>query len=129
MCDKDNIHFFIDEQPNAENDSKELDFTEIYNKLDNFTLQSDNDDSMLASCVLNYEVNYNVKQLLLICEYYKIAKELRANKCNKTDIINYIVLFENDPDNFEIMLKRKQLWFYINEIKNDKFMKKYVLWN
>ena len=134
MDDNDNIYFFLDEEETNTKD-KDIDFTELFHNLDNYKLESD-DNSMnsdnidlLESCAVNYEVNYNVKQLLLICEYYNIAKQLRTNKCNKTDIINTLVLFENDPENFEIMLKRKQLWFYINECKNDKFMKKYVLWN
>lgn len=129
MCESeaDNIQFVLDEDENL-NDVATVDFTELFNKLDNFILENDNDEILFA-CAVDYEINYNVKQLLLICEYYKIAKELRSNKSNKAVIINSIVLFENDPENLEIMLKRKQLWFYINELKNDKFMKKYVLWN
>jgi len=127
MDDNDNIYFFLDEE---ETNTKDVDFTELFNNLDNYKLESDdNSYNLLESCDVNYELNYNVKQLLLICEYYNIAKQLRRNKCNKPDIINTLVLFENDPENFEIMIKRKQLWFYINECKNDKFMKKYVLWN
>ena len=30
--------------------------------------------------------------------------------------------------NKEIVLKRKKIWFYINELKKDKLMKKYILW-
>ena len=135
MDDTDNIYFFLDEDEHEDNsNTKDVDFTELFNNLNNYKLESD-DNSMnsdnidlLESSALNYELNYNVKQLLLIGEYYNIAKQLRTNKCNKTEIINTIVLFETDPENFEIMLKRKQLWFYINECKNDKFMKKYVLW-
>jgi len=28
----------------------------------------------------------------------------------------------------EITMKRKELWYYINELKNDKMMKKFVIW-
>ena len=50
-------------------------------------------------------------------------------KCNKEEIINTIVLFESNPDNYNISCRRKKCWFYINELKNDRFMKKFILWN
>jgi hypothetical protein len=53
---------------------------------------------------------------------------VKANKCNKTEIVYFIINFENEPQNEEVVVKRKNLWFYMAEIKNDKFMKKYVLW-
>ena len=39
-----------------------------------------------------------------------------------------LVYFEKNINNECIVLKRQNLWFYLNEIKNDKIMKKYVLW-
>ena len=132
MTESDNnIYFFFDESVSEnENENENLhdeELTKILKELEDIDLEQN--DSTLTSLVLYYDMNYNVKQLLLICEYYKIAKDLRANKSNKMEIINALVLFENDMENMELVLKRKQLWFYINEIKNDKFMKKYVLWN
>jgi hypothetical protein len=78
--------------------------------------------------LINYNENYTVKELLLICEYYGIIKEFKLNKCNKENIIDILVNFEANPLNCHITSKRKNMWFYINELKNDKFMKKYVLW-
>jgi hypothetical protein len=40
-----------------------------------------------------------------------------------------ILLFENNMDNYEVVIRRKELWYYINELKNDKIMKKFVIWN
>ena len=123
----DNIYIFFDDS-NSENEIfQDEDLSKILNELENIELEQN--DNANASLALYYEMNYNVKQLLLICDYYKITKELRLNKSNKMDIINTLVLFENSEENMELVLKRKQLWFYINELKNDKFMKKYVLWN
>jgi hypothetical protein len=131
MKSDDNIYFFLDESVSEnENENENLhdeELSKILSDLENIELEQN--DFALTSLVLYYEMNYNVKQLLLICEYYKIAKDLRVNKSNKMEIINTLVLFENDMENMELVLKRKQLWFYINELKNDKFMKKYVLWN
>ena len=53
---------------------------------------------------------------------------MRLNKMKKQDIIEQIILFEHDSDNFDAVQKRKQMWFYINELREDKFMKKYILW-
>ena len=32
-------------------------------------------------------------------------------------------------ENYEVVIRRKELWYYINELKNDKMMKKFVIWN
>jgi hypothetical protein len=128
--ENDNIFFFFDESVSDNennNDLQDEELSKILKELDNIDLEQN--DNLIPSLIFYYEINYNIKQLLLICEYYKIAKDLRINKSNKMDIINTLVLFENNEENMEIVLKRKQLWFYINELKNDKFMKKYVLWN
>ena len=75
-----------------------------------------------------YKINYTVKELLLICDYYGIAKEMKNNKYNKEEIINVLVQFENNPINNDIFMRRQSMWYYIDKLKNDKFMKKYVLW-
>jgi hypothetical protein len=77
---------------------------------------------------LDYDLNYNVKELLLICEYYGIAKQIKASKLKKKEIITFLLEFEESPDNFSIVYKRKQMWYFMCELKNDKFMKKYLLW-
>ena len=65
---------------------------------------------------------------MIICDYYGFAKELKSNKCNKEQIIQVLVDFEMNPLNSEVVYKRRIMWFHINELKSDKFMKKYVLW-
>jgi hypothetical protein len=77
---------------------------------------------------LNYSMNYTVKELLIICDFYNIAKELKSKKANKDNIISAIQIYENDPKNYESVAKRHNFWFYMNELKNDKFMKKFILW-
>ena len=80
--------------------------------------------------ILNYKINYTVKQLLQICDYYGILKNIKLMKANKDEIINSIVFFETNPDNYDMTVKRKQMWYYIEELKSDKFMKKFVcVWN
>ena len=86
------------------------------------------DDDMYTEMV-NYDMNYTVKQLLLICDYYGLMKDVRTNKMKKQDVIEQILLFENNMENYEVVIRRKELWYYINELKNDKMMKKFVIWN
>lgn len=76
--------------------------------------------------VVNYDLNYTSLRLCQICDYYGIKTNKRAGK--KCEIIQLLVSFETNQSNYEIVARRKQLWNYINELKNDKFMKKYILW-
>jgi hypothetical protein len=71
-----------------------------------------------------YEMNYNIKQLLMIIEYYGL-KNLK--KANKFSIIYGIIDFESKLENKEIVSRRKLMWFYMEEIKKDKLIRKYIL--
>jgi hypothetical protein len=83
---------------------------------------------LMIPYMMHYSDNFTIKELFLICDYYGISKELKANKCTKDLIVQFLVEFETNPDNNDIVFKRQNMWFYMNELKNDKFMKKYVLW-
>lgn len=87
-----------------------------------------NSDSEFMIKLIDYNLNYNIKQLSLICEYYGLLKEIKINKMKKLEIIYFLLDFEENNENNSVVYKRKQLWYFINELKNDKFMKKYVLW-
>ena len=79
---------------------------------------------------LEEELTYShltLKQLNLICDYYGITSYIRITKCNKEDIINMLFLYENTYENYEIVVKRKRMWKYLAELKNDKFMKKFII--
>jgi hypothetical protein len=121
----DNIFFSLMEEEGEDNN--ELHLTEMLNEIYKCDFTNENDDLIIPQ-IINYRENFTVKELLLICDYYGIAKELKSNKCNKCEIIEFLVIFESNPMNSDIVFKRQNLWFYINELKNDKFMKKYVLW-
>jgi len=120
----DNIFFSLMEEEGEDNN--ELDLSDMLNEIYKCDFTNKNDDLIIPQ-IINYRENFTVKELLLICDYYGIAKELKSNKCNKCEIIEFLVIFESHSMNSEIVFKRQNLWFYINELKNDKFMKKYVL--
>ena len=83
------------------------------------------------SCNLKYDdvsVACNIKDLLVICDYYGLTKEIRANKYNKNDVVLVLLVYERDISNQPMVANRKQLWHYMNELKRDKFMKRFLLW-
>ena len=50
--------------------------------LDNSNRVCIEDDDMYTEMV-HYDINYTVKQLLLICDYYGLMKDVRTNKMKK----------------------------------------------
>jgi len=68
-----------------------------------------------------------IKDLLKICQYYGIDKDIKVSKCKKQDIISTIVFFESLPENEKIVKKRYKMWAYILELINDPKMKKYII--
>jgi len=107
------------------NGSNNIYFIDKFNILTTSENYVENIDDEILSQLINYKLNYTVKDLTKICEYYKIAK---TNKNNKEDIIHNIVAFESNYSNKEIVERRQLLWFFMNELKNDKHMKKYIIW-
>jgi hypothetical protein len=73
-------------------------------------------------------MEYNVKQLIKICDYYGISKDIKISKLRKNEIIDFLIDFEENSANIEIVYKRQQLWYFMSELKNDKYMKKYIIW-
>ena len=127
----ENISFILDDKEGFVDDNIDFDINALLNDFEQIKMASHNhvnEDTMLTDMKI-YDMNFNVKQLTLICDYYDITKNIRMAKLKKQDIIEQIILFENTPENFEIVMKRKELWYYIGELKNDKIMKKYILWN
>jgi len=77
---------------------------------------------------LYYNQEYSVKELLKICNYYGIDKNIRISKCKKQDIISTIIYFESLSENYLIVQERNLMWAYMTELFNDSKMKKYVIW-
>ena len=129
MCEyeEQNITFFLDEGEEiiSNNFDAEFDINNVLQEIENEEL---NEDLKLPQ-LINYHENFTIKELMLICEYYGFAKELKTKKYNKEEIIHFLVEYELNSLNSEIVYRRQNMWFYMNELKNDKFMKKYVLWS
>jgi hypothetical protein len=80
------------------------------------------EDNLIAQQI-DYSENYTLKMLTQIASYYKITKK----KVKKEQLIELILSFENDPDNSEKVYNRKRMWHYLNELKNDSYFSKYVI--
>jgi hypothetical protein len=75
-----------------------------------------------------YYEAHTIKELMKICEYYDIAKNVKNAKCKKQDIVATIVFFEAQPENKEIVNKRNNMWAYMKELAKDQKMKPYLIW-
>ena len=128
MSNEDENIFFVINDKN-ENDANNVEETDLDNFLDSYNeIYNENHDAYISQ-KLDYQMNYVVKELLFICDYYGISKQLKAAKCNKEDIITVLVNFEMNQINSEIVMRRKKAWFCLGQLKNDKFFKKYILWS
>ena len=76
-----------------------------------------------------YESEYTVKDLMKICEYYKIDKQVKGEKNKKLGIISAIVFFESLAENQHIVIKRHEMWAYMDALRRDENMRKYIIWN
>lgn len=123
---EEHITYNIDEQELPNENPIDLETNLKYFLME---FENTNQEDEVFSQIKTYDLTYNIKQLLLICDYYGISKGmLKISKMKKQDIIEQIVLFENDDKNLEIVGKRKEMWYYVEELKRDKFMKKFLLW-
>lgn len=121
-----NIRYILEDN----NKNKKISYDDIKNEVEvqEKNICSDNNylNDYYSQLVLeeqNYDENFTKKQLEMIADYYSLSKR----KKRKHELIENIVDFENNIDNMEIVEKRKLLWFYIEEIKNDNYLNKFLI--
>tara|TARA_B100001142_G_scaffold106391_1_gene108258 strand:+ start:9703 stop:10092 length:390 start_codon:yes stop_codon:yes gene_type:complete len=85
----------------------------------------DNEDYLNNFFLLqqDYMDNYRRKDLDRIADYYDISKR----KKRKEELVQDIIVFEQDVFNEEIVEHRKLLWYYLQELMNDNYLKKYII--
>jgi len=71
---------------------------------------------------VNLSTNYTVQGLSRIMEYYGLSRR----KLRKDEMVQTIVMFEDDPENWELVEKRRRLWENIEELAQDSYLSKYV---
>jgi hypothetical protein len=84
----------------------------------------DHECDVLLAKEQHYDINYNVKQLSLIHEYYGLGS---VSKKKKADIIMSIIGYEDNDENAGTVARRNVLWHYIDEIKDDPVLCKYMI--
>ena len=119
----ENVNYVVDEMMDGASDLDLNSFLNDFEKMDVPAHSEPSGDYFLAQ-MSEYDLNYTLKQLGMIYEYYNIGK---IAKLKKADIIQAIVVFEHDGENYEIVMRRQQLWHYLEELKSDKYMKRFVL--
>ena len=123
--DTSSISYFIEEiemEP-----TNKLNYEELLGNVNNNN-NNDEFNNLFNAHIINYKENFTVKTLLIICEYYGFLNKVKNKKNTKDVIIETLVSFELDSNNSNIVNKRLNLWFLMNELKNDIFMKKFVIW-
>ena len=122
-----NIYYKIEEF-DSNNDSNDSNDSNDNN--DDDSNDDDNNDNIKnllyneEKIIDDYEYNeLPIKNINLICDYYKIKR----GKLSKKQKIIEIIFFENNMNNIDIVENRKLLWEYVKIIKTDKFLKNYIL--
>tara|TARA_Y100000992_G_scaffold301917_1_gene274169 strand:+ start:7558 stop:7923 length:366 start_codon:yes stop_codon:yes gene_type:complete len=101
-----------------------VDLSDIINKINDVTEPSNDWSSEYLKMQLHYSENFTVKELQKICDYYTINKR----NLKKNELVDEIIIYESNMENKEKVENRKLMWFYINELKSDKFFKKFIIW-
>jgi hypothetical protein len=90
-----------------------------YSNIDDEEYQRNNS----VAKTIDYDLNYSVKYLGCILEFY----EIRKTKLNKKEIIKKIVEYEIDKNNKETVERRYRLFTNFIELKNDKYFGRHVM--
>jgi len=117
-----NITYSLNEESNG--DSVAVTYNDLLQQVDMLEITQTNasmDDYIALE--INYQTNFTKKELGRIADYYEISKR----KKKKAELITDIVLYEKDPENLPIVHQRKKLWSYIQEIKEDKYLSKFLI--
>lgn len=105
--------------------SSEISFSTLSTDIYDYCIDEEIDyydiDDMTA-LELDYELNYNIKQLKHIASYYKLK-----SKSNKKEMIMDIICFERETKNKEIVKKRKKLFYFIETLKKDNYLKQFII--
>jgi hypothetical protein len=136
MSENNNIFFSLEELDN-DNENEKYNDTDLEELLKEINNNNNNNTHLMyylerefyGDDSFYYNQEYTVKELLKICHYYGIDKDIKAAKCKKTDIIDTIIYFESLPKNLKVVETRHKMWAYIKELVNNPKMKNYIIWS
>jgi hypothetical protein len=122
-----NLHFSIDNNFN-ESFNHIIDYDSIKNDLNNdlsYNYSIDNYITELDKYSILYDDyfnNFTVKYLRIIADFYKLKKPK-----TKHLLIDSIINFEINPNNFSIVNRKNNMFSCINQLSNDSFFSKFIL--
>lgn len=119
----ENICFSLQETCSEENNENIVSYEDLVKEVDLIEMSSIIGMDDYIAMEVDYQTNYLKKDLERIADYYEISKR----KKRKEQLIEDIVIFEKDPENIEIVFQRKKLWSYVEEIKSDKYLSKFLI--
>jgi hypothetical protein len=121
-----NLSFSLKEN-NTNNSSVTIE--DLLNDINDFKLHDDiNDDIDMGDFYaqeINYDTNFTKKELEKIAAYYEIQKRRKR----KSDLIEEIILYEKNPENIYIVSHRKKLWGYNKELKEDNYLRQFIIFD
>lgn len=121
----DSVSFTLTEKNNEFDQSKIPTYEELVQEVDLAEMLNQSNLDDLISQEIHYDNNFTKKELDKIAEYYNINKR----KKKKMELIEEIVQYENEKENIEKVFKRKKLWSYMNEIREDKYLSRYLIFD
>jgi len=127
ITDEDN-NLLIAEMMHEFSLEEEVEDTEENERNDSESEYFINKDIYFGNEELYYD-QYTVKELMKICQYYDISKNIKASKCKKQDIILTIVYFESLEENYDLVQQRHKMWSHMSELMADPKMRCYLLWS
>ena len=118
-----NLSFSLEEI--NEGEAAPVTYNDLVRDVDLLEMASDLQLDCHVAQEINYATNFTRKDLDRIADYYSISKRKKL----KDELIQEIILIETDPENIEIVYRRKKLWSYMEEIKDDKYLRKFLIFN
>jgi hypothetical protein len=120
---KENIHFFLQEECKEKKNDNVVTYEDLVKEVDLMEMTSSVAMDDYIALEIDYQTNYIKKELERIADYYGISKR----KKRKDQLVEEIVIFEKDPENIELVYRRKRLWSCIEEIRGDKYLIKFLI--
>ena len=121
ISDCNNLSFSLEEAETS--DKSEVTYETLVQEIDLMEMSNNVSMDDYIAQEVDYQTNYIRKELDRIADYYEICKR----KKRKDQLVEDIVIFEKDPDNIQTVFQRKKLWAYCKEIKQDKYLSKFLI--
>lgn len=105
------------------NDITDINYINSVNDINGNNINISFDSDNFVAKQLDYQENYLLADLKKIADYYGII----TRKLKKEELVQEIVLFEANPENGRLYLKRLEGWYWLKELKKDPKLKQFII--